>query len=83
MIRKYILTAAGLAALATVSGCGSSGVFDRERPDEFAVSRAAPLEVPSEFNLPAPQKNAARPQESDAKEKVLDAIFGTPAQPKQ
>lgn len=74
MIRKIFLSAATLALL---SGCGSSGLLDRNRPDEFAVTRAAPLAVPAEFTLPAPQEGAARPQEGDTKQKVLDAMFGT------
>ncbi|MEP7351036.1 MAG: DUF3035 domain-containing protein [Sphingorhabdus sp.] len=76
MTPKYIITAA-LGAFATLSGCGSSGVFDRERPDEFAVTRAAPLAVPAEFTLPAPQPDAPRPQAGDSKQQVLDAMFGT------
>ena len=73
MIRRFILPAATLALLA---GCGSSGL-DRNRPDEFAVTRSAPLSVPAEFTLPAPQEGAARPQESDTKQKMIDAMFGT------
>jgi uncharacterized lipoprotein len=73
MKRKMIL--AGVAALA-VSGCGSTSVFDRERPDEFAVSRAKPIEVPKEFTLPTPQEGAPRPQDGDTKTQVLDAMFG-------
>jgi len=51
-------------------------VFDRERPDEFAVSRSKPLEVPTEFALPAPTADAPRPQDGDTKQQVLDAMFG-------
>lgn len=76
MKRKYILIATGFAVLAGLSGCGSSGVLDRKRPDEFAVTRAAPLAVPTEFTLAAPQPGAPRPQEAEAKTQVLDAIFG-------
>ncbi len=79
MTRKFITATASLLALSALSGCGSSGVFDRERPDEFAVGRAAPLTVPADLNtLPAPQPGAARPQESDSKQAVLDAMFGAP-----
>jgi uncharacterized lipoprotein len=73
MKRKMILAA--VAALA-VSGCGTTSVFDRERPDEFAVTRAKPIEVPKEFALPAPTPDAPRPQDGDTKQQVLDAIFG-------
>ncbi|MGB5078651.1 MAG: DUF3035 domain-containing protein [Sphingorhabdus sp.] len=77
MTRKFILSATALTAMATLAGCGSTGVFDRERPDEFAVTRSAPLAIPSEYTLPAPQPKAPRPQEGDTKQQVLDAMFGT------
>ena len=56
-------------------------MLDRERPDEFAVGRAAPLAVPADLNsLPTPQPGASRPQEGETKAAVLDAMFGTPKQ---
>lgn len=81
MKRKITLAAVAILAL---SGCGSTGVFDRDRPDEFAVSRSKPIEVPAQFTLPAPTPNAPRPQDGDTKQQMLDAMFGgtTPA-PKQ
>jgi uncharacterized lipoprotein len=70
----------GALALASLSGCGSTGVFDRERPDEFAVTKAAPLAVPADLStLPAPQPGAVR-QTSDTKTEMLDAMFGAPKQ---
>jgi Protein of unknown function (DUF3035) len=73
---KFLTGAFALALFGTLSACGSSGLLNRNRPDEFAVTRAAPLAIPAEFTLPAPTPNAARPQESDAKTEVLDAMFG-------
>ena len=73
MKRKMILAVAAFAAL---SGCGSTSVFDRERPDEFAVTRAKPIEVPTQFTLPPPTPDAPRPQDGDTKTQVLDAMFG-------
>jgi Protein of unknown function (DUF3035) len=69
----------GAVALATtLSGCSSSGVFDRERPDEFAVTKAAPLTVPADLStLPPPQPGAAS-QAKDTKQDVLNAMFGAP-----
>ena len=81
MKRKITLAAFALLAL---SGCGSTGVFDRQRPDEFAVTRSKPIEVPAAFTLPAPTPNAPRPQDGDTKELMLEAMFGgTAPAPKQ
>jgi Protein of unknown function (DUF3035) len=76
-MRKVILLA--LVGVA-ITGCGrSNGVFGRERPDEFAVSRAAPLVVPPDFALVPPAPGAARPQEADSSTQALQAMFGGPA----
>jgi Protein of unknown function (DUF3035) len=66
-----------LCAIPLISGCGSTGLMDRDRPDEFAVTRSAPLKVPGEFTLPAPQPGTA-PQQADTKAQMLDAMFGPP-----
>lgn len=69
------------ALLASLSACGTSGgVFGRDRPDEFAVSRAAPLVVPPDFALTPPAPGAPRPQEADSSTQALQAMFGGPAQ---
>ncbi|HSG35773.1 MAG TPA: DUF3035 domain-containing protein [Sphingomonadaceae bacterium] len=75
-IPTTILLATGAALLA---GCGSSGLFDRDRPDEFAVQRQAPLVVPPDFNLVPPEPGAPRPAEGTASQQALDALFGGPA----
>lgn len=67
--------AMGLAA------CGSNGgILGRERPDEFAVQRQAPLVVPPDFNLTPPAPGAPRPAEGTAAEQTLEALFGGPAE---
>jgi hypothetical protein len=76
MKTKILLSAAALAALGTLSACGSNGLLDRNRPDEFAVSRAAPLVVPPDFALTPPVAGAPRPQETGSQELVLEALFG-------
>jgi Protein of unknown function (DUF3035) len=76
-MRKVIVSGALLGLL---SACGSSsGVFGRDRPDEFAVSRAAPLVVPPDFALTPPAPGAPRPQEADSSTQALQAMFGGPA----
>jgi hypothetical protein len=75
-MRKLIL-AAGL--LATLSACGSSGLFDRERPDEFAVSRQAPLVIPPDFALVPPAPGAPSAATVDSSRAAMEAMFGGPA----
>ena len=71
-----ILLVSGSAMLAA---CGSGGILNRERPDEFAVQRQAPLVVPPDFSLEPPAPGAPRPSEDAASEQALDVLFGGPA----
>ena len=80
---KKLLTCALLAGATTLAACGNGGFLDRDRPDEFAVQRQAPLVVPPDFNLVPPAPGAPRPAEGTAAEQALDAIFGGPAQRSQ
>jgi hypothetical protein len=73
---KFILVASGASLLAA---CGGGGVLGRERPDEFAVQRQAPLVIPPDFSLTPPQPGAPRPAEGTAAQQALDALFGGPA----
>lgn len=74
---KFIFLGATSAMLAA---CGSGGgILGRERPDEFAVQRQAPLVVPPDFNLVPPAPGAPRPAEGTASEQALEALFGGPA----
>lgn len=70
---QLVLTAASLSLLA---GCGGGGVLNRERPDEFAVQRQAPLVVPPDFQLVPPAPGAPRPSEGTAAQQALDALLG-------
>lgn len=65
---------------AMLAACGGGGVFNRDRPDEFAVQRQAPLVVPPDFSLTPPAPGAPRPVEGTASEQALEALFGGPAQ---
>ena len=59
-----IVALALVAASATaLTACGSSGVLGRDRPDEFAVARTAPLVIPPDYSLapPRPGEAASRP----------------------
>lgn len=77
MKTKFVL---GAVLLASLTGCASNNVFNRERPDEFAVTKAPPLAVPADLStLPAPQPGAQKPA-ADTKQDMLDAMFGAPKQ---
>ena len=67
------------AASALLAGCGGGGLFNRDRPDEFAVQRQSPLVVPPDFALTPPQQGAPRPAETNSQQQTLDALFGGPA----
>ena len=67
------------ATSSMLAACGGGGFLNRERPDEFAVQRQAPLVVPPDFNLTPPAADAPRPAEGTAAEQTLEALFGGPA----
>ncbi|KPP95437.1 MAG: DUF3035 domain-containing protein [Erythrobacter sp.] len=71
------------SASAMLAACGGGGLFNRDRPDEFAVQRQAPLVVPPDFSLTPPEPGAPRPAEGTASEQALEALFGGPAQRSQ
>lgn len=77
-MRKSLIIAAAVSAL-TLSACGSTGLFDRNRPDEFAVSRAPALVIPPDFALTPPAPGAPAPTGETAAEQTLRALFGGPA----
>jgi hypothetical protein len=77
------LTGAALATAALLSGCANtkaSGFGSRSGPNEFAVTRAAPLTMPPDFALRPPKPGAPRPQEAAPSAQALAAMFGGTAQ---
>jgi hypothetical protein len=77
-MRKLIVLAA-LGSATLLGGCGSSGLFNRDRPDEFAVQRQAPLVVPPDFALTPPAPGAPRPSDRSTTQQAQEALFGAPA----
>jgi hypothetical protein len=73
--RTTAILAASILAT-TLSACGSSSLFSRDRPDEFAVSRQAPLVVPPDFSLAPPAPAAARTGTDPTADQTLRALFG-------
>jgi hypothetical protein len=76
-----------IAALLTVSAFGLGACegakkelgLTKTTPDEFAVVKRAPLEMPPEFSLRPPQPGAPRPQETATSEQARTAVLGNPA----
>jgi hypothetical protein len=67
------------AASAMLAACGSGGgLMGRDRPDEFAVQRQAPLVVPPDFSLTPPQPGQPRPADAGLQQQTLEALFGGP-----
>ena len=75
---------AALCLLATSAGllsaCASGGsLFNRARPDEFAVTRQAPLVVPPDFALVPPAPGTPAAAVVDSSRAAMEAMFGGPA----
>ena len=67
--------AAGLCALA-LSACSSSGIGNRNAPDEFAIVTKAPLVVPPDYALRPPRPGETRPQEMSSSDRARQLMMG-------
>ena len=77
-MKRNLILAAGLVA--SLSACGGGGgLFNRDRPDEFAVSRAAPLVIPPDFALVPPAPGTPAAASVDSRTEAMQAMFGGPA----
>jgi hypothetical protein len=74
-----------IASLMALSACGGASEFRKQlgvnkaAPDEFAVLRRAPLEVPPPYGadaLPLPTPGAPRPQEKPTDQAARQALTG-------
>jgi hypothetical protein len=72
---SHLVLAASAASL--LAACGGGGPFSRNRPDEFAVGRNAPLIVPPDFSL-APPRPGEADTGADPRAQALQALFGGP-----
>jgi hypothetical protein len=75
IMRKSLILAVSASAM-LLSACGSTGMFSRERPDEYAVTRAAPLVIPPDFALTPPAPGTPSTTSDSASEQTLRALFG-------
>lgn len=67
------------AAMLTLPACTSNRMFNANRPDEFAVTRNAPLIVPPDFALVPPAPGQPTPASADSRTQAVEALFGGPA----
>ena len=85
-MRSKLLIGSALVAMTALSACGGGkgGVMAGRgaAPDEFAVSKRAPLTIPPDFALTPPKPGAPRPQEADSSQQALSAMFAGTAAPK-
>jgi len=74
----FILSITALSVTTACSGTKEKLGLGRKTPDEFAVIKRAPLEIPPDLRaLPVPNKGAPRPQEATAQETAQQTLFGT------
>lgn len=76
MKRQMTLILLSLLLLTGCSGAKESLGLTRNSPDEFAVVKRAPLEMPPDYALRPPQPGAPRPQEQAAADQARAAILG-------
>jgi len=79
-MRKITAVILVAAASTMLSACGGGGLFNRDRPDEFAVQRQTPLVVPPDFALTPPGQGDPRPVDRGLQQQTLDVLFGGPSQ---
>lgn len=82
MLRRHISRSIALIGLSSLglAACGTVNDqlgLSKNRPDEFAVMRKAPLVLPPNYNLRPPRPGATGPQEQTAQEAGARAVFGS------
>lgn len=76
---KEIRYALAVLALLPVNACSNAKEtlgLTRQMPDEFAVLKRAPLELPPDYNLRPPRPGAPRPQEMQTVDEARTAVLG-------
>lgn len=83
-ILNFLLISSAALSLSACDTVKSQLGMTRRAPDEFAVMRRAPLEIPPDLNqlasnptnLPAPQPGMSRPQETAPETEAQMAVLG-------
>lgn len=79
MSKNFSLILVTLMAAATLTACSNAKDqlgLTRSAPDEFAIVKRAPLELPPDYSLRPPRPGVARPQEQNINEQARETIFG-------
>ena len=78
MHRKTLLLSCLLGAFSLTACEKTKEQFDfsKKAPDEFAVVKRAPLEMPPDYQVRPPRPGQARPQENTAVDEAKQAVFG-------
>ena len=80
MNNKFNLLLISFLAAGTLSACSNAKQslgLTRSAPDEFAVVKRAPLEMPPDYGLRPPRPGAPRPQEQGMNEQARATVFGS------
>ena len=80
-MRQKITLLAVLGSSLALTACGGGEIHEalglnRDAPDEFAVVKRAPLEMPPDYNLRPPRPGAPRPQEQTTAAQARQSVFG-------
>jgi hypothetical protein len=78
-MKKILCTIVALAALTACSNAKEQLGLETAPPDEFAVVKRAPLEMPPDYYLRPPSPGQQRPQELKTDEEAKQAVFGAQA----
>lgn len=74
-MRKVMVVTSLVVMGASLSACSAFG-GGRDRPDEFLVSRSAPLVIPPDFALTPPRPGEPAARGADSSTEALQAMFG-------
>ncbi len=80
MSKKYNSLLVALLATLALGACSNAKEklgLTRSAPDEFAVVKRAPLEMPPDYSLRPPMPGAPRPQEQAVGEQARETVFGS------
>ena len=76
-MKLYVAVAVLAVASLGLTACGKGGRAANKGPDEFAISRNAPLVVPPDYSLAPPRPGEPRPLgDASTQTQAAEALFG-------